>query len=154
MRSLSVELLTLAEIDRAFPLIAATLPDIHPDEWHSFAARLIGNRGTGTCGILAAQAEGGYLTGLCVYHQIDSIALGRSLLAESFVALDLIDPAVVIDALADALKMTAARQGCARVRAWAPSRRGGLIGHLKASGFVEEGIALNFLCEQPAVPFS
>lgn len=149
MRSVSVGLLQPQDIDQAFPLIAAELPLLSRHRWRDLANKFIPLMAENDGGILIARSENGYLTGLCLYWRAPHGWPSRALLAESFAAMDMMDTAIVVEAMTAALTRIAQRSGCETIRALVPSSRGGLTNSLLANGFRADGAIMN-LSVQPS----
>jgi hypothetical protein len=109
MRSLKIEPLGLDRIDQAFPLVQMLRPSLKPEAWQSYARALIEGADTG---IVALADERGLLLGLFGWRVAQHPDHGRTLHAQDFVALDLVEPVRVSAILAAALEDTARRCDC------------------------------------------
>jgi hypothetical protein len=112
MRSLKTEPLGLDRVDQAFPLVQMLRPSLLPRDWRAYARALIEGPDSG---IVALADERGLLLGLFGWRVTDDPDHGRTLYAQDFVALDLVDPLRVSDTLADALESTARAHDCRAV---------------------------------------
>ena len=85
-----------------------------------------GPRRGGQCGIVAARREGrAFPCGLFCYRVEDDLKLGKVLIADHFVAVDLLDPASVLTALVEELDGSGEASGMpggAQSRAWRRAR--------------------------------
>ncbi len=159
MRSFSATPLTTAEIDRAYVLVAAVMPDVTLAAWRAHAGRYIaGGEAFGTgggdlqpSGCIVLRGEGGYLCGLCIYRCEDDLRHGRILRATHFLAMDVVDSVHVAAALLDCLDSVAAQQGCQAIHTLLPQQDRTLIAQFQSNGHRLEEVGL---CKTlpPAVP--
>lgn len=112
MRSLTIEPLSADRIDQAYPLIQMVRPSLSFDGWRTHAGRLLAR---GDSGILVLSDPRGLILGLVCWQVTEDANHGRTLTAEDFVALDIVDPHRVAEVLADALEATAREVGCEAV---------------------------------------
>jgi len=117
MADFIIEVLSRDQIRSVYPLVREAVPTLDLSAWLRFARQLTGARHKGQCGIVAARREGRtFPCGLFCYRVTDDLNLGRVLIADHFVAVDLLDPAAVLVALVEELDGLAKRLGCAAVR--------------------------------------
>ena len=143
MADFIIEVLSRDQIRSVYPLVREAFPTLDLAAWLRFARQLTGPRRGGQCGIVAARREGrAFPCGLFCYRVEDDLKLGKVLIADHFVAVDLLDPASVLAALVEQLDGLAKRQGCRAVRSLvhggAPDVEGGLV----AAGHRLEGASL------------
>jgi hypothetical protein len=111
MRRLQVGSLAPEEVERAFPLVQAITPEVSLNEWTNCAKWFLGP-GAMPSGILCAKDEQGYLAGLCCYRVLDVVDQGRTAVADRVIALGLIDPIPVADALIQGIEKEAEQLDC------------------------------------------
>jgi hypothetical protein len=117
MAAFSIGVLSREEIMAVYPLVREAVPTLDLPSWLRFARRLTGSRRGEQCGIVAASREGRtFPSGLFCYRVQDDLTLGRVLVADHFVAIDLLDPGAVLAALVEQLDELAHRLGCTAVR--------------------------------------
>jgi hypothetical protein len=115
VRKLNVNLMSVEEIDQAFPLVRTLCPAAELEGWRRFARqRLSPDTQLGT-GILIVRNEQGCIVGLGAYTVTCDLLHGPILLADHFCALDIIDPENVARALEGGIERTARRHGCTAV---------------------------------------
>lgn len=145
---LHVRPLMASQFRQAFPLIRLMVPHLTLDSWVCYAEALCrGDSGAG--GIVSAQGEDGYIYGLVCYRVAPSPQLGRTLVVEHFVALDLFDGSAAIRALIDAIERIARDRHCARVHLTLPHARtelgridGSLHGSFREAGYEVDSVTL------------
>ena len=92
---------------------------------------------------MTARREGrDFPCGLFCYRIEDDLKLGRLLIAEHFVAIDLLDPGAVLAALVQELDMLAKRLGCHAVRSLVNGGTSEVEDGLYAAGHRPEGATL------------
>lgn len=125
MRNLRVKHLTPGRLQQAFPLLQACDPTLSLETWTAFAAPLLsptpkaeqpGRGEPPEHGILSVENEQGYIAALFTYRCHPDLRLGRVLLAENFMAFDLLDPAACAHALVAALEQLSGQLRCSEVR--------------------------------------
>ena len=107
MRNLETRPLTPERVAQAFPLIQTALPAVTFEEWSDFATPLASPAGQATSGVVTVISEQGFIVGLCCYRVERNLHHGAVLMADPFVALDLLDLKAVARALADAIESLA-----------------------------------------------
>lgn len=116
------------DIDRAYPLIRAVLPDFSVERWEQYVktlgiAGVAGARGKSggarrrPGGIMTVRNEDGYFHGLFCYRIDDDSLLGRIMHVDTFVALEFLDGEGAAGALLDAMESIAQGEGCRSIRA-------------------------------------
>jgi hypothetical protein len=142
MPAFTVRALAPDEIRSAFPLIREAMPAIDFNAWTEFARRLTGRR-SANAGVMAAWREGRpFPCGLFCYRVDSILGQGRVLIAEYFVAIDLLDTKAVLDALVGELDALGERLGCAAVRSVVHGGEPELAGGLAAAGHAPEASLL------------
>ena len=124
MRQLVTKSLAIEEIDQAFPLVQATLPQVGLDQWRRFAQSQIRTRKPRVSGIQSVLAEQKYIAGLSIYRIEQDLCHGPALIADHFMALDLFDRTAVIHALAEFLENLGRQRGCTAVHTQVRDRAG------------------------------
>lgn len=126
-----------------YPLVREATPSLEPASWLRFARQLIGARRAGQGGIVAVWRQGrSYPCGLFCYRVDDDLLRGRVLVAEHFVAVDLLDPQAVLAALVEELEHLALRLGCKAVRSVVHGGNPALRSGLSAAGHEPEASLL------------
>jgi hypothetical protein len=117
MAAFSIGVLSRDEIMAVYPLVREAVPALELSSWLRFARQLTASRRGEQCGIVAARREGRtFPSGLFCYRVENDLTLGRVLVADHFVAVDLLDPGAVLAALVEELDELASRLGCTAVR--------------------------------------
>ncbi|HEY1932083.1 MAG TPA: hypothetical protein VGG99_08730 [Acetobacteraceae bacterium] len=138
MSGFIVQPLTRDELRAVYPLIREAMPSIGLTAWLAFARPLLGRRATQT-GIIAARRAGrAFPCGLFCYRVDSDLANGRMLIAEHFVAVDLLDPKAVLAALVAELDALGQRLGCDAVRSVVHAQEPTIAGGLVAAGHAPE----------------
>ena len=129
MPSFTVEPLSRNQIRAVYPLIREAIPGLSLTAWLRFAQAATSPRRVANAGIIVARREHhDFPNGLFCYRVDPDPALGKILVAEHFVAVDLLHPADVLAALVDELDALGKRLGCKAVRSIVhrPDVEGGL----------------------------
>jgi hypothetical protein len=143
MLSFTVETLKPDEIRAVYPLIREAVPSIDLQSWLRFARQLTATRRGEQSGIVTARRVGRHFPcGLFCYRVDNDLQRGRVLIAEHFVAVDLLDPAGVLTALVQELEALGKRLGCAAVRSVVHGGESEVSGGLSAAGHAREGSLL------------
>lgn len=101
-----------------FPLIREAVPALDMKAWLRFARRMTNPRRTDDTGIMVVYRRSRKLPcGLFLYHRENDLAHGSVLVAEHFIAVDVLDPQPVMRALTAELDALAGRLGCSAIRA-------------------------------------
>ncbi len=118
------------------------MPAIDLQAWTDFARRLTGRR-PGHAGIMGAWREGrSFPCGLFCYRVDKTLGQGKVLIAEYFVAVDLLDPKGVLEALVGELDTLGQRLGCNAVRSVVHGGEPEVAGGLVAAGHAPEASLL------------
>jgi hypothetical protein len=128
------------QIRSVYPLIRETTPTISLQAWMRFARQLTATRRAGQSGIVAVRRVGrDFPCGLFCYRVDNDLEHGRVLIAEHFVAVDLLDPKAVLAALVEELEALARRLGCTAIRSVVHGSELAVAGGLSAAGHTPEG---------------
>jgi hypothetical protein len=144
MADFVIDLLSRDQIRSVYPLIREAVGTIELATWLRFARQLTGPNRTGQCGIVTVRREARtFPCGLFCYRVEDDLNLGKVLTADHFVAVDLLDPGVVLAALVEELDVLAKRLGCQAVRSLVHSSASTVADGLYAAGHCpDEGTTL------------
>lgn len=143
MADFIIEVLSRDQIRAVYPLVREAFPTLDLSGWLRFARQLTGSRRGGQCGIVAARRESRvFPCGLFCYRVEHDLKLGRVLVADHFVAVDLLDPASVLAALVEELDGLAKRLGCQAVRSLVHGGTPDVEDGLQAAGHEPDGAAL------------
>ena len=135
--------LTRDQIRSVYPLIREAVPTIDLPSWLRFAQQLTAPRRAGQCGIIVARRGGrAFPSGLFCYRVEGDLQLGKVLIAEHFVAIDLLDPGGVLTALVEELDVLAKRLDCGAVRSVVHGGASDIEDGLHAAGHRPEGALL------------
>ena len=152
MAEFIIGVLSRDDIRAVYPLVREAVPTLDLATWLRFARQLTGPRRGEQCGIVAARREGrAFPCGLFCYRVEDDLKLGKVLVADHFVAVDLLDPAAVVAALVEELDDLARRQGCKAVRSLVHGGVPDVVDSLDAAGhrLEDSSLLLKTLLEQP-----
>jgi hypothetical protein len=117
MTSFTVEPLSRDQVRAVYPLIREAIPGLSLTAWLRFAQSATGARRGNQAGIIVARREShDFPNGLFCYRVDPDPALGKILVAEHFVAVDLLHPDDVLAALVAELDALGKRLGCKAVR--------------------------------------
>jgi hypothetical protein len=117
MTPFTVEPLPRDQIRTVYPLIREAIPGLSLTAWLRFAQYATTTRRKAQTGVIVARREShGFPSGLFCYRVDPDPELGKILVAEHFVALDLLHPADVLAALVEELDALGKRLGCKAVR--------------------------------------
>ena len=126
------------QIRPAWPLVRVGNPGLSLAQWLRFARRTIRPAGSGKPrphGVMVARRRGRpLLCGLVCYQRVRDIACGEVLNAGHYIALDIIDPAPVLDALVGAVEALAVELGCSAVRSMVCDNQVALSATLRTGG--------------------
>jgi len=133
-----------------YPLVREAVPGIDLKGWLRFAKRVGNPKRSPRGGIIVVTRKPRSLAcGLFVYHTEDDLECGLTLVAEHFIAVDVLDPEPVMGALVAELDALAARLGCVAIRAMVLSQSSLLAEGLHAAGHRPEGATLFKVVGQP-----
>lgn len=143
MADFIIEVLSREQLPAVYPLVREAVPELSLASWLRFARPLTGARRAGQCGIVAARREGrAFPCGLFCYRVDEDLALGRVLVADHFVAVDLLDPGAVLAALVEQLDVLAHGLNCKAVRSLVHGGAPDVANSLDAAGHRPESAAL------------
>lgn len=112
MRELRLVPLPPDQIVQAYPLIQTVRPGLGLEAWQAYARNILDAGPESGTGIATLQDPRGLIAGLFVHRIVEDADHGRTLVAEDFVALDIIQPEAVAASLAEALETVARQQNC------------------------------------------
>jgi len=142
MSAFTVRALAPDQIRSVYPLIREAMPAVGLNTWTEFARRLTGRRSRNS-GIMATWREGRpFPCGLFCYRVDNTLGQGRVLIAEYFVAVDLLDPKAVLAALVAELDALGQRLGCNAVRSVVHGGEQDIAGGLAAAGHAPDASLL------------
>jgi hypothetical protein len=142
MPAFTVRALAPEQVLSVYPLIREAMPEVALAVWTDFARRVTGRR-SHSAGIMAAWREGrSFPCGLFCYRVDKTLAQGKVLIAEYFVAVDLLDPKGVLAALVAELDALGRRLGCNAVRSVVHGGEQEVAGGLVAAGHAPEASLL------------
>lgn len=143
MSNLTIELLAPDQFRSAYPLIREAMPSLALAGWLRFARQTAAARRAGRTGIVAARRPARpYPCGLFCYRVDHDLEKGRVLIAEHFVAVDLLEPAAVLAALVAELDRLGARLGCNAIRSIVHGTAADVSGGLTKAGHIAAGTLL------------
>lgn len=122
MRQLRARPLPVDKVAQAFALVQAVRPDLTLEAWRAFATPRAGAC-NGTGGILILENEQDCIVGLFSYRVDEDLRHGATLVVDTFIALDIVDPEKVIRALAAAMERQAEHVGCRAIHVSIPEHR-------------------------------
>jgi hypothetical protein len=147
MLGFTVEMLSPDQTRAVFPLVREAVPTLDLASWLRFARPLVNPRHAAHSGIVVARRDSRpFPCGLFCYRREDDLKLGSVLVAEHFVAVDILDPAPVLSVLAAELDALGKRLGCAAVRSIVHSGASEVAGGLAAAGHRPEASLL--MCKE------
>lgn len=140
-------------VDMAFPVVQSSFPRLHIDRWRDYAATMLVPAGAETnvvplpnrapTGIVVAQLGHGYIHGVFGYQVVHSLAHGRTLQVDVFVALNLFDPLIAAEALLVEMDRVARQHRCEAIHLSLPDLPDGpLMARLREMGLHTEGVRL------------
>ncbi len=140
MQDFVVEELTSDRISLAYPLIRQVAPALDLQQWTRFAKRTADARRPQSSGILVVRRPPRpFPCGMVCYRRDYDPAHQAVLTAEYFVAMDMLDSAGALDALALELEAAARRLGCNAIRSLLQGADPGVVHGLRAAHHVPEG---------------
>ncbi len=153
MPPFTVETLAPDQFRAVYPLIREAIPALSLPAWLRFARQLgaarkaSGGKASGgkpcQAGIVAATRAGRpFPCGLFCYRVDHELGRGRVLIAEHFVAVDLLDPSAVLAALVAELEALGSRLDCTAIRSVVHDSAGDVSGGLSKAGHTPEGTLL------------
>jgi hypothetical protein len=143
VQSFIVEPLAKHQIAATFPLIREALPKLDVAGWTRLARRLTDPRRAHERGILVARRnQRQHACGLFYYRKELDLQHGEILMADHFVAVDLLDPRPVVAALIEALEKLAYNLECAAIRSVVHASSSDIASELFSAGHYLEGATL------------
>ena len=143
MSGLSCHPLPPEQASAVFPLLREAIPGLDLRAWLRFARRAADPKRAGREGIIVVvRAPRTMPCGLFVYRKEDELGHGNVLVAEHFVAVDLLDAEPVMQALIAELDLVAKRLGCGAIRAMVLNPSSATAAQLASAGHRPAGSAL------------
>jgi hypothetical protein len=140
----TVQALPPEQLLAVYPLVRETMPALTPGAWLRFARQLAGGKRAGQAGIVAAWRQGrNFPCGMFCYRVDNDLLHERVLVAEHFVAVDLLEPQAVLSALLAELEAMAARLQCKGVRSVVHGGNAEVRSGLSAAGHEPEASLLH-----------
>ncbi len=135
-----------------FPLVREAIAGVTLRDWLRFAKRAANPRRAQHKGIIVVVRRPRVLPcGLFVYRRDNDLTRGAVLVAEHFVAVDVLDPEPVMTALVAELDTLARRLGCTAIRTMVLNPHSLVASGLHAAGHRQEGASLwKDVAEPPA----
>jgi len=131
------------QVRMVFPLVREAVPGLDLKTWVAFAQKIAHPKRAAESGILAVTRAGrSQPCGVFLYRREPQLPEGSVLVAEHFVAIDVVDPQPVVEALVAELDALAKRLGCAAIRVVVPGDASLLRSGLQAAGHRPRGLAL------------
>jgi hypothetical protein len=131
------------QVRTVYPLVREAVPGLALRDWVKYARPVTNPRRAAREGIVAVRRVPWPLPcGLFLYRRDKDLGYGPILAAEYFVALDVLDPAPVVRALAEEMDALAQRLGCAAIRALVRRHSPAVDAGLREAGLVAEGAML------------
>ena len=121
MRRLTTRRLTPERIAQAYPVIRMAMPNLSFEAWCRFAEEQIADDEPPR-GIVTVESEQDYIVGLGAYRLERDLQDDRVLIANHFVAVDLIRREVVAETLAQELESVAKQHRCSALHTCLPGR--------------------------------
>ena len=135
MSGFQVSDLQPSESRLVYPLVREAEPAVDLTTWLAYARRAVKPGPGGRTGIMVATRDGHrFPSGLFCYRCQDDLAFGQIVTADTFVAVDILDPRPVVNVMVDALETLGARLGCHAVRSVVHTKSDVLSGCLEACG--------------------
>jgi hypothetical protein len=143
MSGFSCQPLQQEQAPAVFPLVREAIPGLDLRAWLRFVRKACDPRRAAKEGIIVVFRNARPLPcGLFVYRRDQGLGQGPVLVAEHFVAVDLLDAEPVMQALIDELDTLAKRLGCSAIRAMVMSQSSQLASHLQDAGHKAVGETL------------
>ncbi len=131
------------QVRTVYPLVREAVPNLDLKSWVRFARRVAHPRRAAQSGIVAVTRRGRAMPcGVFLYRCEKQLPAGAALIAEHFVAVDVLDPEPVVQALIAELDSLAGRLGCAAIRVLVPGDDAVLRAGLQAAGHRPREVAL------------
>jgi hypothetical protein len=133
LAELSCAPLEASQIEQVFPLVRDAIPELDLAEWRRRATELITAENRGRCGVVGVRGSAGYFCGLAIFH-IEPRRNGTTLVADHFIAYDVLDRTQVSGVLLAGLDALAQRLGCIAVETSLTKPRDRLVERFRAAG--------------------
>jgi hypothetical protein len=130
---LSCTPLEASQIEQVFPLVRDAMPELDLPEWRRRAAELVAAENRGRCGLIGVRGDAGYFCGLAIFH-IEPGRNGTTLIADHFIAYDVLDRTQVSGVLLAGLDALARQLGCIAVETSLTKPRDRLVERFRAAG--------------------
>lgn len=131
------------QVRMVYPLVREAVAGLDLKTWVAFAQKIANPRRAAQGGILAVTRAGRNLPcGVFLYRREDQLPDGAVLVAEHFVAMDVVDPQPVVQALVEELDALAKRLSCTAIRVVVPGDDSLLRSGLQAAGHRPRGLSL------------
>jgi hypothetical protein len=152
MSGFTSQIIHLGEARLVFPLIRELVPGLGLKDWMQFARYATNPRRAEENGIVAVTRHGRAMPcGLFLYRRERQLSGKAVLVAEHFVALDVLDAQPVLDALVEELDALARRLSCDATRVLVPGEASLLRAGLQAAGHATTGVTLGKAVPHEAV---
>lgn len=143
MTGFTADMVTADQVRTVFPLVREAVPGLDLKTWLLFSRRILRPRRIADSGIIAVRRAARSLPcGLFIYHCEKDLAHGSILVADHFVALDVLDPQAVMRALTQELELLANRLQCGAIRANVLCEGSLVEAGLQAAGLNRQGATL------------
>lgn len=154
MRNLDVRPWSADQLSVVFPLVRGIMPSLTLRSWQRYARRLFSTRRPAQSGIVVATRGARPLPcGLFCWRREQDPERGDIIVAEHFVAMDILDPRPVQDALLRELERMGRESGCVTVRSIVHNGTADVTAPFLAAGHRTAGALLSKdLCEHRAAP--
>lgn len=143
MSGFTCENLTPDQAATVFPLLREAIPGLTLEAWLRHARRLAHPSRAAQSGVMAVRRDARPMPcGLFIYHRTADLEHGAVLVAEHMVAVDLLDPEAVMQALVHELELLAQRLGCSGIRTMMIGKDAPIAGRLLAAGHARTGASM------------
>ena len=145
MAEITVESLLLDQLHMVYPLVREVVRRIELREWLRFARDIASPRHAGRSGIVVARRVGQrFPCGLFCYRTEPDLQHGMVLVADYFVALDILDAKPIAEVLVSELAAVARRCGCEAIRSVLRNGSDDISAGLLSAGYRPESETLRF----------
>jgi hypothetical protein len=143
MTGFTAGMVSADQVRTVFPLVREAVPGLDLKTWLAFSKRILRPRREPDSGIVAVRRNARSLPcGMFIYHREKDLTHGAILVADHFLALDVLDPPAVMRALTQELEQLANRLGCGAIRATVLSEGSLAEAGLQAAGLNRQGATL------------
>lgn len=141
MQEFHIHRLTTGEARVLYPLVREAEPKVDLDQWLEYARRAARNAGEKR-GILVATRQGQrFPSGLFCYRCHEDLTLGHVVVADYFVAVDILDPSPVVGVMVRELETLGERLKCDAICSVVHNRTASLSSVLEERGHRREASA-------------